>query len=387
MFTIVRTSLILATLILAPSVTHALTITEWNFRGGGIPGRWDVSSLVPVPSESGLHITAPKEGELTRLTDLPHSIDDIIVHAFAKSPTKAHLLWHPRNMPSSNLIELPFLIPAGSAPARIELNVSSFPEWDAKNDRIGFAFEEGADVTLDSIEFIGLTWWERGIVATQSFWTFDRYKPHSINFVWGPLLTFTPISKKHIFYRLPPLAYSANVIFYAVMIIGIGIAILSWHFRGRTHLSLQKSIMGFLLLMTILWIGYDIRMGAEWISYIREDLRTFILQEDSTRTFRERRRFYDFAHIASTYLTKDRTYVFLASHQWPYLGAMRYLTYPSVPTEPDQAQFGIDTWVIFDRPDVSVDASGRLIADFTIVTSPGVVLYQFDDQSFIFRTK
>ena len=66
---------------------------------------------------------------------------------------------------------------------------------------------------------------------------------------------------------------------------------------------------------------------------------------------------------------------------------MRYLTYPSVPTEPDQAQFGIDTWVVFDRPDISIDPSDRLTSDGIVVTPPGKVMYQFDDHSFIFRTR
>lgn len=387
MFIIVRTSLLLAILIVEPSVTHALTITEWNFRGGGIPGRWDVSGLAPVPTEVGLHVTAPKEGELTRLTDLPHPIDDMIIHAFASSPTEALLLWHHRTMPPFNLVQLPFQIPASSLPLPIELNVSSFPEWDPLSDRIGFAFQEGSDVVIDSVEFIGLTWWERGMVAIQSFWTFDWYKPHSVNFVWGPLLTFTPISKKHMFYQLPPLAYSANTIFYVLVLMGTGIAIFHWHRGGRTPRRTHQSIIGILLLIGVLWIFYDIRMGAEWLSYVREDLRTYITKEESVRTFRERGRFYDFAHIASTYLTKDRTYVFLATHRWPYLGAMRYLTYPSVPTEPEQAQFGIDTWVIFDRPDISIDRSGQLVVADKVITPPGKVLYRFDDHSFIFRTR
>ena len=374
-------------LLLFPSITHALTITEWNFRESGIPGRWEVQGLTPVPTDTGLHIIATKDGELTRLTDLPHRIDDIIVHAFTKSPTEALLLWHPRTFPSSNLVQLPFSIPAGTAPVSIELNVSSFPEWDPATDRIGFAFQEGTDVILDSIELIDLKWWEHGIVALQSFWTFDWYKPHSINFVWGPLLTFTPLAKKHMFYQLPPLASSANTIFYIPIIIGSGFAIFYWHFYGRTLKARHKSVTGFLILIAILWIGYDIRMGAEWLSYVREDLRTYLLQEESTRTFRERGRFYDFAAIAATYLAKDRTYVFLATFRWPYLGAMRYLTYPSVPTEPDQAQFGIDTWVVFDRPDISIDPSDRLTSDGIVVTPPGKVLYQFDDHSFIFRTR
>ncbi|MBI3336236.1 hypothetical protein HYZ98_01570 [Candidatus Peregrinibacteria bacterium] len=387
MSSLFRTSIILAVLVLLPATTHAVTITEWNFRGSNVPGRWEVRDLAPVRTDTGLHITAPHEGSLTRLTDLHHRIDDIIVHAFATQATEVFLLWHHRNMPPSNLVQLPFKIPSSTTPLSIELNVSSFPEWDPNTDRIGFAFPQGTDAILESMEFVGLQWWEHGIVAMQSFWTFDWYKPHSINFVWGPLLTFTPLSKKHMFYQLPPLAYSANIIFYTLMIIGAGAAIFYWHAHGRTFKARQKSATGFLMLIAILWIGYDIRMGAEWLSYVREDLRTYLLAEESTRTFRERGRFYDFATIASTYLTKDPTYIFLATHRWPYLGAMRYFTYPSIPTEPDQAQFGIDTWVVFDRPDISVDPSEHLVSEGTVVTPPGKVLYQFDDHSFIFRTR
>jgi hypothetical protein len=64
------------------------------------------------------------------------------------------------------------------------------------------------------------------------------------------------------------------------------------------------------------------------------------------------------------------------------VGAIRYATYPIVPTNDFTEN---DTWVIYDRPDVGVDAHGQLTIDGEALTAPGQVLGTFGPGSFVFR--
>jgi len=376
--------ILLGLLLLSAQSAHAVKLTEWNFRGG-IPGRWDVKGLEPTSLDDGLHIVAPKEGELTRIPGLTHRIDDVIIHASAEVDTQAFLIWHKTGSPRTDLVQLPFVIPGEGEVLTIEFNVSPYPQWDPHTDRIGFAFPKGANVTLESIELVGLSAAERAIVAWQTFWTFDLYRPYTINFLWGPLLTFAPLAKKHMFDQLPPRARSANTIFYALLLIAAVFLIARWHLGGRTPHLKQQGASTFLLCLALVWFVFDARMGLEWFGYFRRDVETYLSKPQGERTFRERKHFYDFVEEAHSYVQDRNRYIFLAQHRWPYLGVIRYLTYPSIPTDPPQAQYNVDTWVVFDRPDVEF-SNRRLVLDGAAVTRPGRMIYEFNEHSFVFRT-
>ena len=141
-----------------------------------------------------------------------------------------------------------------------------------------------------------------------------------------------------------------------------------------------------LLLFGILlaaWVLLDLRMGSEYLSWIAHDRTTYIEAPPETRTFRDRKRFYDFASFASPLVSDRKSYIFFGERQWPYLGNMRYLTYPAIP--------GIDvthddTWVIYRRSDVTVSSARQLMIGGEAVTEAGTILGQFDDHSFVFRT-
>jgi hypothetical protein len=126
----------------------------------------------------------------------------------------------------------------------------------------------------------------------------------------------------------------------------------------------------------------DVRMGGEFLSWMQHDAKTYSTVHEGLRTFRNRNRFYDFADMAKE-LVSDRTdYIFFAEREWPYLGNMRYITYPSIPGNDFDRD---DTWVIYRRSDLTVGADGRLMLLDEPVTNPGTVLGQFDENSFVFR--
>ena len=68
--------------------------------------------------------------------------------------------------------------------------------------------------------------------------------------------------------------------------------------------------------------------------------------------------------------------------EWPYFGSLRYYTYPSLPN-PDEPVS--DTWVIYDRSDITVGEDGMLYLNTEPFTKPGELLGRFDENSFVFR--
>ena len=56
-----------------------------------------------------------------------------------------------------------------------------------------------------------------------------------------------------------------------------------------------------------------------------------------------------------------------------------------MPVDPDASAEKIDTVVIFERPDINVNDKGELQYNEEILSTPGEVLLQFDEASFVFR--
>ncbi len=217
------------------------------------------------------------------------------------------------------------------------------------------------------------------IEAGKSFWTFDAYRPYSINFLWGPQIGFTEYERGRLYAALPPTyesgTFAVNVFLTATLILIVGVGLL----RKTPHRLLMLRSAS---LLFVAWIIMDIRMGSEFLSWVGHDHRTYIGADSNERTFRDRGRFYDFAEYAKQFLVNRDEYVFFARQPWPYLGNIRYLTYPSIP--------GIDyknddTWVVYDRPDMTVDADNRITISGEPVTPPGTMLGRFDASSFVFR--
>ena len=85
-------------------------------------------------------------------------------------------------------------------------------------------------------------------------------------------------------------------------------------------------------------------------------------------------------------LEDQEKYIFIATHRWPFLGLMRYYTYPNIPVDPLQAE-ETDTWIVYRRPDFTIDARGRLTSDGIAFSSPGKVLHEFEKGTFVFRVQ
>ena len=214
--------------LLLPSIALAVQTTVWDFREKQVPGSWKVSaSLTPQTTDLGLHITAADNGGMQRAYDLGY-VADVINLTFGPSvPSDAFLTWSQKN--STNGFSIPFAISGKNPPETITIPVHQYGEWH-DIDTIGLMFPPGAQVLLQSISLSHWSLWEKMTEAWKTYWTFDTLEPYSINFLWGPMLTFTTPERLSLFQNQPPRSWSAVRIFYFILIsVGIG-CFLYWFF-------------------------------------------------------------------------------------------------------------------------------------------------------------
>lgn len=77
-------------------------------------------------------------------------------------------------------------------------------------------------------------------------------------------------------------------------------------------------------------------------------------------------------------------YAFVASDE-NFVDYMRYITYPSLPVEPEKAGTGTLLYLVFERPDALISEDNRLTLGTGFQTSPGEVVAAYDYDSFLFR--
>lgn len=218
--------------------------------------------------------------------------------------------------------------------------------------------------------------------AARSFFIFDEYRPYSINFLWGPMLALNPTERHAVFQDLPPQQIYAMYILNIGLLITLGIIILIVSVR-RTPDRKRVTAKAFGFVVLTVWILMDLRMGSEFLTWVNHDRTRYISATREERSFRDRGQFYDFAEAVKPFVSDRTSYVFFAQQAWPYLGNMRYLTYPSIPginVEED------DTWVIYDRPDLKVSAEGQITVSGDPVSKTGRILFDYGEGSFVFRT-
>lgn len=145
------------------------------------------------------------------------------------------------------------------------------------------------------------------------FWTFDSFRPYSINLLYGPKIG----------------GVSVNGTFYTLFILLSIIAIFILFFRGKEKkIALVLCIIG-----GILWILYDIRMTLELNGYYLKDYKEHISQESGARSFRDRGDFYDFMDFTEKTLHEanplnNKTISFFTDSEWPFYGSATYFLLP-----------------------------------------------------------
>jgi len=384
----VRRFIILSTILCVFGIipgAHAMQTEEWSFLGS-IPGRWEgVSFTSAVPTKDGLLIKTEKDGRMFRTPQFTFPVDAMRFTLNAPETFQVKFLWNIPGTSPEDMVELPFYVVGTGKEEIVELPLANYREWNAATQRIGLMLPAGTELLLKKMEFLHWNFAEKILYGFRSFWMTDGFRPYTINFLWGPRITANPIANAKMFHSIPPRGWSAFRFLYPLLFLaGAGIFVTYKKNRGPTIVRTQP-LFCFLMVCFGLWLLLDIRMGMEYVGYAVKDYETYIAAEPGKRTFRDRNNFNDFVDAALPHIRKRNTYLFMSGQRWPYLGAMRYLTYPSVPLDPGAETDAVDTVVVYERPDITVNGAGELMYLDQKLSTPGTVLLRFGNDSFVFR--
>lgn len=375
--------------LLIPITTMAKQETVWDFRGSQLPGEWQLAGLdVPETTAEGLHLTASKEdGTVISALKLPHAIHSISLVFITGIGTEAQFGWHRSDMEPGLFTQLPFTIPASPVEQRIDLNFDTVREWDARVDQIGVTLPKGADLYLREIRFTRWSLMERVTSAWKSFWTFDKLGAISINFVWGPVMVFSPTAVGHVFDKMPPEGRSGMWVGYLLLIVAAVIAGTRELWKNTLpRLRVPGALILFFLLFAGIWAVFDVRMGLEMLGYARHDYETYLSPPPGERAFRTFLNFNDAVDRTMPYVKGAESLALLTTRETPIRDMLRYFVFPTEVIEAQGPDIDQRFWFVFHRSDAAVDAKGRLTVGGVPWTASGGILKQFDSTSFLFRT-
>lgn len=379
----IRPLLIALLLAVVPVSAHASSKTTWSFLGGQVDKDWGIIGQAKTSTEiGGLRLQTESDIKMFRETKLPHRVDTVEITYLSLRDTEAVFFWHRRGDPEGQIVQLPFHFSPTMVAETVKLDARWYKEWDANADIMGIMIPKGADVQLLQFKLTGLNVIDKILTGIHSYWTFDTFTPYSINFLWGPILSSSPIARQRLFTDLPPHGTYANTVWYVLLIITL-LAAFSWAWNTGDRRRATLVLLG---VTAACWILSDLRMGVEMVSYAAHDVDTYWSKPVEERTFRERGDFPLFVAAVKPLVADRGRYIFLTQFPYPFLGLIRYHTFPSMPVAPEAIVEGVDTWVVFERPDVSISPEGQLMAEGKPISQPGEILFALRDGTFVFRT-
>jgi hypothetical protein len=284
--------------------------------------------------------------------------------------------------PENEVVRLPISFAASTVPTTKRIDAGRYNEWIRRPDTIGLRLSKDSDIQIIQIRLIGWSLQEKIGNALQSYWTFDTMSPYSVNFLWGPIFTGSPIAREVLFTDLPPKGLYANIVWYVLLVL-VGAAAIVW---TKIRKQRRQAALVFAIIAGSIWILSDIRMGTEIIAYALHDIASVNVDDPRDLRFRERASFPAFLQAVAPLVADRGRYVFLTQYPYPFLGLMRYHTHPALPVGPEAAAEGVDTWVVFARGDIATNEAGQLTSEGKIVSPPGKMLLEFGPDTFVFRT-
>lgn len=386
---LLRILLLSALLLGTPLAASAKQETMWNFQDG-IPGRWHVRGCAATrQTAEGFSLMSTMERcFIQRETgDIRHPIETLSITVLSPTQTDVILLWHQRDTPGNHMVELPISFSADAAPQTIRLNLPRYPQWDPTTDRIGFSLPKNSSLSLQKITFTRWSLLDKAVAAFHSFWTFDTFRPYSINFLWGPTIGWNPVWQEQLFTRPPPVGWSASRVFLSLLLAAFVLYLLSCR-RQRTPAACRSAALALGSMFVGFWLLFDARMGLELLSYVKADWETFLLQPPGARRFRIFENFPDIAAESIPLLTTSPWYGFVGPHGAPFGSLLRYYTYPAArPVSPNDTQKQrelVRHWLVAFRNDARISPSGELFLGDTLLAGPGTIVKQFGKDAFVF---
>lgn len=362
-----------------PTAALAVQTRMFEFSEGRINTQWlGQGQITMQKNDAGIVLQSTNgTGMLITTLDGAFQPQSGVIRAMAPEPAKFYFGWVHADDPEQATFMIPLSLMTG-APEEKDFSLRDDSTWGPGTKRIAVILPPNTTMLLTQLTLQRWNVFEQTLEALRSFWVFDEQRPYSINFVWGPQIGWNPSERNHLYDLLPPVYQSGTLTVLTIVIVLIAVLLCIGIWRKTSKDNIVRWIA---VLLLAVWILFDVRMGSEFLSWVVRDYQTYGSKEPGAREFRDRGTFYDFAEFAAPLVADRASYLFFAERPWPYLGAMRYLTYPSIPGI-DQND---DTWVVFGRSDLGVNAEGRLTVDGEAATPAGTVLGRFNDDSFVFR--
>ena len=385
--------LFLACLFLFPSFAGAERVEEvWLFRTEQNISEWHYAGLEEgTLTQEGLQFSITDQAAIFRAlpADFDRTVDGIKVYIDPIEGVEASLLL----MQVEEAENVRKRIRIALTPEEGDI-VSGFyvPLTYYKKDLKGMntiaisLMGKAENVSFGGVRLFGYSPLEKLQGAFRSFLIFEPFRPHMINLLIGPVIMPDPMPLPLTRETLP-LSTSVNA-YFLVFIALSGIVLLLYavflaRVRGKAWPELRAMILTrFFLSIAAVWVLYDLRMGYEFLRAVSLDHTSYISAPADTRTFRDMGRFYEFAAFATPFTSDRDWYELFAPDSFQYFGLMQYHTYPSLPNDGEPVS---DTWVIYQRSDITLGEDSRLYHAGEAFTAPGVLLLEFDESSFVFR--
>lgn len=375
--------LLLLAILFVPLSANAKTETTWDFNNPDTLSAWDGKGISAFNmTEDGLILQATEQAHMTRPISLGHDIQEVYLRYRSERHTEARLLWHQKGAAANAYVELPFMMERAVEPKEIWFDVTNYSQWDPQTDRIGILLPPGSKVELQKMVFAEYSLFDKIWIGLKSLAKPDAYRAWSINFLWGPRLGTTEAERMNLFMQKPPRGLSVNVILYVICGLLLGWFLLKMH---RKILTRQLATVGFLLCFGVLWIGYDLRMGAELIGYAVDDAQSYWFAEPSERTFRERDDFNAFVEEIAPKLKKHDYYTFMTPNMQTLSSIIRYSTFPSLPVSIQNANANVTAGVFLREPDLDQNIAKQIVRRGLPISPPGEITVKRAPHTFLFE--
>ncbi len=370
--------LLSAGLLLSPQAS-AKEAFRWDFISQGL-GDWQLTEAVQSGQfDEGLLVRVGA-ADTIMIRSLPNSVtlDGVTLDAQSEAPIPITLIWHRRGAAQNEYQQVPVSLGQAFDAAPVRIALSDLPGFDPNIDQIGFGLPAGTALNLQSLsldrtsgsEKLGL-WW-------QSFWTFDDLTMRSINFLWGPRLASSRASLETLYETEPAGGASANWLFYGITVIGLAWGGLTVH-RGNR----RRGLTIVLAFVAGSWVMYDLRMSAELLHHAFKEYQSWVTAPAENRTLRDSDDAFRVLSELPGALRGEQKYALLMTEGFSQ-HFFRYATYPALPVIDSEAQQDLTSWVVFHRPDITIE-NNRLMRNGQPVTGSGTVIERFSDASYLFR--
>lgn len=389
--TSVPARLLLAVVLMFATVpmARAEEVDFWNFRGS-MPKEARMSGLTTAEvTDEGLFVRTGTEGFISWPGQpLDGPADAITLRVRSVRPVTAHFVWQPTDgSGETGLYQIPIAIPYTETARDVDVVLSTHSEWDWRTDLMGIVFPPGTELILEEMNVRHWTPMEKLIEGWKSFWTFDDFKPHSINFLWGPLIATNGPARAELYATLPPRSWSATRIFLGILFAagtaGMFLAVV------RRNRDLGLGI--FAATFCALWLLFDLRMGAEIVSYAADDLRTYVFADEDERSLRSHGVIYTLFNQVLPEIKKHERYALFSPPGSVVYPNLRYLSYPSVAVLPGQDMTGLTLYVVFGDTGIALDDQSRLTrraasgTGTEILSPPGAITKRVHESIYLFE--